>query len=161
MSYVRSGVTAFINAFAGTPIKLQIVRFSSTRRRSAPHLELATDMLVDTDVADLKAYVNGGSISTGGSATALSSTGSTNWEDGIFRMFLNNDGTVQQVLPDTVIMFTDGMPTYNRLNGSSATAPATMLNDDIGLPAAGGSSYNQLSWNRANRLRRVYEADLE
>lgn len=162
ISYVRSGVTAFINAFAGTPIKLQIVRFSSTSSTlGAPTWSRYFDMLVDSDVADLKAYVNGGTLSTGGTATALASSGSTNWEDAIFRMFLNNDGTVQQVLPDTVIMFTDGMPTYNRLNSSSATAPATMVNDDIGLPTANGSSYNQLSWNRANRMLRVYEADLE
>ena len=152
MSYVRNGVNAFIDAFAGTPIKLQIVSFSSTATTLGAGAAWSKyyDMLVDADVAALKALV-----------TPLASTGSTNWEDALFRMFLNSDGTVQQVLPDTVIFFTDGMPTYNRLNATSATAPATMANDDIGLPAAAGSSYNQMSWNRANRLIRVYEADME
>lgn len=151
MSYVRSGVSAFIDAFAGTPIKLQIVRFSSTSSTlGATTWAKYYDMLVESDVTALKTLVGG-----------LSSGGATNWEDGLFRMFLNSDGTIQQTLPDTVILFTDGMPTYNRLNNSSASVPATMVNDDIGLPAASGSSYNQLSWNRANRLLRVYEADLE
>lgn len=151
MGFVRDGVKDFIDAFAGTPIKLQIVRFSSSSSTlgAAPWAKYY-DMLVEQDVTDLKALVDG-----------LSSSGATNWEDGVFRMFLNSDGTVQQVLPDTVILFTDGMPTYNRLNNTSASAPATMVNDDIGLPSASGSSYNQLSWNRANRLLRVYEADLE
>jgi hypothetical protein len=30
MSSVRNGLTQFVNSFAGTPIKLQVVRFSST-----------------------------------------------------------------------------------------------------------------------------------
>ncbi len=155
MSYVRSGAAAFIDAFAGTPIKLQVVPFSSV----ATTLGAGTgwgkyyDMLVDSDVAALKALVNG-----------LNSSGYTNWEDAFFRMFRNADGTVQQVLPDTLIFFTDGMPTYNRLNDSTAktTSPAVADTADSGLPLAGSSgSYNQLSWNRANRIARVYEADLE
>ena len=151
MSYVRQGVNAFIDAFAGTPIKLQVVRFSSTATTlGASPWTKYYDMLVDTDVTALKSLVNG-----------LSSTGATNWEDGFFRMFLNADGTVQTVLPDTLVFFTDGMPTYNRLNSTSATAPAVMANDDTDLPTASGSSYNQMSWNRANRIIRQYEADLE
>ena len=82
----------------------------------------------------------------------------------MFRMFRNSDGTVQQVLPDTLIFFTDGMPTYSRLNahvGHGAgrwptTTPACRTRD---RPV-----YNQLSWNRANRIaprvrRRPGEAD--
>lgn len=152
MSYVRSGVTAFIDAFAGTPIRLQVVRFSSTSSTlgSGAGWTRYFDMLVESDVAELKSLVTG-----------LSSTGSTNWEDGFFRMFLNADGSVQSTLPDTLVFFTDGMPTYNRLNASSASVPAAMHNDDTDLPTAGGSSYNQMSWNRGNRLLRQYEADLE
>ncbi|MEI7546605.1 MAG: vWA domain-containing protein, partial [Actinomycetota bacterium] len=154
ISYVRSGLTAFINAFAGTPIKLQAVQFSSVANTMGAGTSWGRyfDMLVDSDVAALKSLV-----------TALASSGSTNWEDALFRMFRNADGSVQQVLPDTLIFFTDGMPTYNRLNDSTAktTSPAVMDPDDTGLPTAAGSSYNQMSWNRANRIARVYEADLE
>jgi hypothetical protein len=153
MSYVRSGITAFINAFAGTPVKLQVVAFSSTATTlgAAPGWSKYYDMLVDTDVTALKALVTG-----------LNSNGFTNWEDAMFRMFKNSDGTVQQVLPSTLILFTDGMPTYNRLNATSASAPVVRDPDDTGLPDATSSgSYNQLSWNRANRLLREYDVDLE
>ena len=154
ISYVRSGLTAFVDAFAGTPIKLQVVSFSSqaTTMGAGSNWGRYYDMLVDADVAELKSLITG-----------LSSNGYTNWEDALFRMFRNSDGSVQQVLPDTLIFFTDGLPTYNRMNATSATgSPAVMATDDTGLPTAGSSgSYNQMSWNRANRIARVYEADLE
>jgi hypothetical protein len=53
------------------------------------------------------------------------------------------------------------MPSYSRLNASAGTAPAVADNDDIGLPAATGSSYNQVAWNRAWRIARDYYADVE
>ena len=72
-------------------------------------------MLKESDVADLKAYINGGALSTGGTATAIVPDGSTNWEDALYRMFRNTDGTIQANLPSKVIFFTDGVPTYDRL----------------------------------------------
>jgi hypothetical protein len=152
MTNVRGGITQFINSFAGTPIKLQVVRFSSTASTLGAGAGWSRyyDMLVEADVADLKAQV-----------ATLTSNGSTNWEDALFRMFMNSDGTTQQLLPDTLIFFTDGMPTYNRLNASSATAPAVVNPDDIGFPGASGSSFNQLSWNRANRVARQFDADVD
>ena len=153
ISYVRAGVTAFVDAFAGTPVKLQVVRFAGTASTlgAGSGWSKYYDMLVEADVIALKAQVAG-----------LSTTNGTNWEDGFFRMFRNIDGSVQQVLPSTVVFFTDGQPTTNRLNGTTATgSPAVMHNDDIGLPAATGTSYNQMSWNRANRVIRQFEVDLE
>lgn len=152
MTSVRNGIIAFINSFAGTPIKLEIVRFSTTASTLGAGAGWSRyyDMLVDTDVADLKAQVG-----------TLTSTGGTNWEDAMFRVFKNSDGTVQPTLPDTLIFFTDGIPTYSRLNGTSASAPAVPDNDDSGLPAANGSAYNQVAWNRAWRIARDYYADVE
>ncbi|MDP2292662.1 MAG: prepilin-type N-terminal cleavage/methylation domain-containing protein [Actinomycetota bacterium] len=152
MASVRTGITAFIDSFAGTPIKLEIVRFSSTAVTLGAGAGWSRyyDMLVESDVADLKAQV-----------ATLTSSGATNWEDAMFRVFKNSDGTVQPTLPDTLIFFTDGMPSYSRLNASSATAPAVADNDDSGLPAATGSSYNQVAWNRAWRIARDYYADVE
>ena len=153
IGYVRSGVTAFVDAFAGTPVKLQVVRFSTTASTlgSGSGWSKYFDMLNEADVTALKAAVDG-----------LMATGGTNYEDALFRMFRNNDGSVQQVLPSTVVFFTDGVPTYNRLNSTSATSsPAVAHPDDSGLPAGTGSSYNQLSWNRANRVLRQFEVDLE
>ncbi len=152
MSYVRTGVSAFIDAFAGTPIKLQVVTFSTTGTTLGAGAGWTKyyDMLVDSDVSALKSLVSG-----------LNSTGGTNWEDGIFRMFRNSDGTVQAALPSTVIFFTDGIPTYSRLNATSASSPPVAHPDDSGLAAANGSSYSQLAWNRANRVARDFDVDLE
>lgn len=152
MASVRTGILAFIDSFAGTPIKLEIVRFSSTAVTlgAGSGWSRYYDMLVESDVADLKAQV-----------ATLTSSGATNWEDAMFRVFKNSNGTVQPTLPDTLIFFTDGMPSYSRLNASSGTAPAVADNDDIGLPAATGSSYNQVAWNRAWRIARDYYADVE
>ena len=152
MASVRTGILSFIDSFAGTPIKLEIVRFSSTAVTlgAGSNWSRYYDMLVESDVTDLKAQV-----------ATLTSTGATNWEDAMFRVFKNSDGTVQSVLPDTLIFFTDGMPSYSRLNARSGTAPAIPDSDDIGLPAATGSGYNQVAWNRAWRIARDYYADVE
>lgn len=152
MSYVRTGVTAFIDAFAGTPIKLQVVTFATTATTLGAGAAWTKyyDMLVESDVTALKALVAG-----------LNSTGGTNWEDGMFRMFRNSDGTVQSALPKTMIFFTDGIPTYSRFNATSASSPPVAHSDDSGLAQGSGSSYSQLSWNRANRVVREFEVDLE
>ncbi|CAN5518250.1 hypothetical protein BH10ACT2_BH10ACT2_21940 [soil metagenome] len=152
ISYVRTGVAAFIDAFAGTPIKLQVVTFATTATTLGAGAAWTKyyDMLVESDVTALKSLVAG-----------LNSTGGTNWEDGMFRMFRNSDGTVQAALPGTMIFFTDGFPTYSRFNSTSASSPPVAHADDSGLPNGTGSSYSQLSWNRANRVAREFEVDLE
>jgi hypothetical protein len=152
MSSVRTGITSFIDAFAGTPVKLQIVRFSTTASTlgSGAGWSRYFDMLVDSDVTELKGLI-----------PSLNSSGNTNYEDALFRMFRNSDGTVQQVLPSTLIFFTDGIPTYSRLNATSASAAAVADFADSGLPAANGSGYSQVSWNRANRIVRQFEVDME
>ena len=152
MTSVRTGITNFINAFAGTPVKLQVVRFSTTATTlgAGSGWSRYFDMLVEADVSELLSLV-----------PTLQSTGGTNYEDGMFRMFRNSDGSVQQVLPSTLIFFTDGIPTYSRLNSTSATSPAVADFADSGLPAGTGGSYSQLAWNRANRIIRQFEVDME
>lgn len=152
MASVRTGITGFINAFAGTPVKLQVVSFATTANTlgAGGGWTRYFDMLVDSDVTELKSLV-----------TTLNSTGGTNYEDAMFRMFRNSDGSVQQVLPSTLIFFTDGIPSYSRLNATSASVPAVADLADSGLPAANGSSYSQTAWNRANRIVRQFEVDME
>ena len=153
MASVVSGITQFINTFAGTPIKLQIVRFSTNATTLGTNATYPWsryfDMLNESDVATLKSAVS-----------TLTSTGSTNYEDAFFRMFMNSDGSVQQQLPNTLIFFTDGVPNYTRLQSTTASAPAVVNPDDIGLPAPGGSNYNQVAWNRANRIVRQFDVDV-
>ena len=150
MASVRTGIIEFIDAFAGTPIQLQVVRFSSTAQTlGANPWYRYYNMLVESDVAELRTLVG-----------ALSSSGSTNWEDGMFRMFYNNDGTVQPTLPDTLIFFTDGMPTSSRLQATSASAPVVAVPSDASLPGQ-NSTYYQVGWNRASRVARQFDADVE
>ena len=94
---------------------------------------------------------------------ALSSGGYTNWEDALFRMFRNSDGMVQQVLPSTLIVFTDGMPTYNRLNCTSATESVVATHRTVPVCRRGQQWLRYLpagSWDRANRVLREYDVDL-
>ena len=101
---VKDGVNRFIDAFAGTPVKLQVITFNhlaTTLGGTWPHW---FDMSDESQVQQLRNEIN-----------ALSTYYGTNWEDGLFRMLKNPDGTNQAVLPQKVVMFTDGVPTYDRL----------------------------------------------
>ncbi|MCU1361879.1 MAG: hypothetical protein JWN99_3168 [Ilumatobacteraceae bacterium] len=145
MAAVVGGVQSFISEFAGTPVKLQVVTFSDTAQTLGASGSTWTkyyDMLVDTDVTALKNLVGG-----------VTSGGSTNWEDGFFRMLKNSDGTVQANLPKTILFFTDGQPTRSRLDGTSASVAAVADPLDANLPGATNAFY-QTGWNRAERLIR-------
>jgi hypothetical protein len=143
-SGVIGGVRNFIDQFAGTPVKLQVVTFSTTSTTlGASGWTRYYDMLNDADVTDLKNKVAG-----------MRANGGTNWEDGFFRMLRNSDGTVQAQLPNTILFFTDGIPTYDRLNATSASVAATADPADGNLPASNGSDYSQRAWNRTERLIR-------
>ncbi len=146
MTTVNNGVMAFIDTFAGTPVKLQVVTFSGRAATLGADDTTWTkyyDMLVESDVSALKALVGG-----------ITSNGGTNWEDGFFRMLRNSDGTVQSQLPNTILFFTDGIPTRSRLDDTSATAAATVHPDDNGFPASNGQDFSQIAWNRTERLLR-------
>ena len=145
MATVRSGISAFIDTFAGTPIKLQVVTFSTTSDTLGAGAGWSKyyDMLVDADVSALKTLVDG-----------ISAGGGTNWEDGFFRMLKNSDGTVQAQLPNNILFFTDGIPTFSRIDGTSASAPVVADPADGGLAASNGYDFSQLAWNRTERLIR-------
>ncbi len=169
-----AGTGGLIDTFAGTPVKLQVDKFSfrGVNLGAGATGSRYFDMLKESDVADLKAYINGGALSTGGSATAIVPDGSTNWEDALYHIFRNNDGTIQANLPSKVIFFTDGVPTYDRLSSGTFSGygsqpgttalPAPVQNpDDTGLASAGGSSYSQRAWNRANRIAREFGVQVD
>ena len=145
MSTVNAGIDSFIETFSGTPLKMQVVRFSAEADTLGAGAGWSKyyDMLIESDVAALRDLVGD-----------LESDGGTNWEDGFFRMLKNSDGTVQAMLPNTILFFTDGVPTRSRLDASSATAPATIDPADAGLAASNGRDFSQLAWNRTERLIR-------
>lgn len=144
MGNVDQGISDFIDAFAGTPIKLQLVPFNTTAwtlGTTAGQWSHYYDMLVPADVTAAKRAV-----------MALRSGGSTNWEDALFRMFRNADGTVQSTLPDKVIFFTDGVPTVDRTDASSSGAPKSPPGRLTGVQTTGANSYSQEGWYRADYL---------
>jgi hypothetical protein len=103
-------------------------------------------MLVDSDVTELNGLVAG-----------LVSSGKTNWEDALQRTFFEDNGAVQAVLPSLVVYFTDGVPTYSRVDATSASAPTTtparLTPSGInGYSQASGGNYNQESFYRANYI---------
>jgi prepilin-type N-terminal cleavage/methylation domain-containing protein len=170
MATVRSAITSMIDTFAGTPVKLSMSQFATVAKILGAPASGARyfDMLKEADVADLKAYVNGGTTTTGAHPTALTSSGDTNYEDGLYRMFRNTDGTIQGSLPSKVIFFTDGVPTFTRLGvaspakaGTTALPAATAHPDDAGLAPANGGVYSQLAWNRANRIAREFGVQVD
>jgi hypothetical protein len=144
MGTVRNGVNAFIDTFTGTPVKIEVVTFStiSNTLGAGAGWSKYYDMLIDTDVTALKGLVGG-----------MVSSGSTNWEDGFFRMLKNSDGSVQAQLPSTILFFTDGIPNRSRIDGSSGSAAAVADPLDAGYTSS-GSGFSQTAWNRAERLVR-------
>ena len=153
MASIKGGIRSFLDEFAGTPVKLQIVTFSTFGTilgSSAAGEPKWYDMLVDSDVTALKNLIG----DPANAASGIKQNGGTNWEDGFIRMLRNVDGTIPAQMPSKVIFFTDGVPTYSRINSTSSTAAVTVNPLDAGLPASTGSTYAQIGWNRAERVVR-------
>jgi hypothetical protein len=147
---VRNGVRRFVTALAGTPVKLQIVRFDTRSSiLGSPDWHRYFDMTNQADVDALLSAVED-----------LRSNGGTNWEDGLFRTFYQADGSTAPVIPETVVFFTDGVPTWERLarRADPGVLPALPAAPGAPWPNANGSSYNQVAFNRAdfiaNQFRR-------
>ena len=171
MTTVRAAITSMIDTFAGTPVKLELTKFGwvgAVLGGVAPTGSRYFDMLKETDVSDLKVFVNGGTTSTGVVAQKIDSVNdATNWEDALYRAFRNSDGTIQASLPSKVIFFTDGIPSYDRLGGVAGQSGSTALPagvsfpDDTGLQTPNGTGYFQRSWNRANRIAREFGVQVD
>lgn len=158
MPSVVTAVNGFVDKFTGTPVKLEIIAFSSKSSTVGTSAWSSyTDMLDPVAVQNLK---NG--------VSALTSGGGTNYEDAFYRVFKNQDGTNASVVPDMVVFFTDGVPTLNRTftdsggtgnsNYNSGTGPLTGPAGaypppaDMTLPAPDGASFSQVSFNRTDAL---------
>ncbi|MEP7201932.1 MAG: vWA domain-containing protein [Ilumatobacteraceae bacterium] len=153
-STVRGSIYKFIEAFQGTPVNLEIVSFSAAAQTLgvAGDAQKYYDMLDPAQVSALKSLV--GYPNTAG---GLQSAGNTNWEDAFYKVFKKaSNGAVQPILPKTIIFFTDGVPTWSRVQ----SAGAAMDPADVPLPAQ-NSTYYQVGWNRANRLMRQFDADVQ
>ncbi len=154
MATVKNAVKGFIETFAGTPTSIMVVDFdSSSRVVGTSAWTRYFDMTDEAEVSALLTEVNKSSVLTAG--------GGTNWEDGWYRTFYKADGTLQDVLPERVVFFTDGIPTYDRQNQKADTAslePPAIL---PGWPTANGSDYNQTSFNRTNYIASRFRSSVD
>jgi prepilin-type N-terminal cleavage/methylation domain-containing protein len=162
---VKAGVRRFVEALAGTPVRLQVVRFhtyGSVLGSSDWHRYF--DMTNDADVNTLLASIDD---LRGSWSSSSARNGGTNWEEGMFRTFYQPDGSTAPTIPETVVFFTDGVPTFDRLDrtdgfGPFRSAPGVLpsLPAPPGLPwpESSGSSFSQVAFNRAdfiaNKFRR-------
>jgi prepilin-type N-terminal cleavage/methylation domain-containing protein len=164
---VREAVREFIDALRGTPVQVQIITFTEYSRvlgASSSEWHKTFDM---TDPAQADAlYSAAGGIQMKGANPG--GTGYTNWEEALYRVGFNKDGTIAEAnMPHTVVFFTDGVPTQDRTNYKT---PNTQ--NPVGWPVSGDPEYpllnpsgwsnlsyssanlNQVAYNRAEWLAR-------
>ncbi len=106
-------------------------------------------MTDDVQVDALKALV-----------ASISAGGGTNWEDAWFRALMKQDGTPQNVKPNTIVFFTDGVPSWSRVDqrGDGGILPANPVKypaaSPYNWPAAtgNGSILHQESFDRTEYL---------
>ena len=146
---VKSAVRQFVETLVGTPVQLQIVGFH-TRSHALGTTDWHDyfDMTNEADVATLLGAIDGlkGTWSN-------SPDGGTNWEEALFRTFFAPNGDTAPVPPETVVFFTDGVPTFDRtvhLTSPGQLDPAEPLLAGAGWPVPTGNVYNQVAFNRAN-----------
>ena len=147
---VRAGVRTFVEALAGTPIQLQLVRFARNAAIvGSSDWHRYHDMTNEADVTKLLQAVEG-----------LNARGGTNWEEGLFRTFYEQDGTVANVLPDTVVFFTDGVPTFDRLVHRTGVLPDRPAPPGPQWPTSQGTGYSQVAFDRANHIAALFRGDV-
>jgi hypothetical protein len=154
---IKTGLLELVETFQDTPIKLQLVTFNDRGwiigGANGSKSVRWYDMLVAADVTALKSGINAIGLRFG-----------TNYEEGLFRMFRNNDGTQQDTIPDTVLFFTDGQvhgnrswtnePTRSRTWDSTAAPLSPPLEGSTKLSA--GVYNNQWSEFRARYIANLY-----
>jgi prepilin-type N-terminal cleavage/methylation domain-containing protein len=158
ITQVKAGVRDFINALAGTPVKLQIVRFQTTSSiLGSSDWHHYFDMTNQADVNTLLAAVDGlqGSWST-------NPLGGTNWEEALFRTFYEADGSTAAVIPKSMVLFTDGVPTFDRLvqRTPPGILPVQPAAPGLPWPASTGSNYSQVAFDRADFIANAFRTNV-
>ncbi|MEY4231262.1 MAG: hypothetical protein RLZZ362_2111 [Actinomycetota bacterium] len=165
---VRDGVADMINAFRGTPLRVQVVNFGGLSYTVSPPGTAWPHWWDMIDQAQVNALI--GSDARGGLISKLTLTFGTNWEDALYRMFKNPDGTSQEVRPDKLIFFTDGEPFgHMAVSGWSSTGtplPTERVDDPYlntgSAPALSprlnqNDSWRMIGFYRAARLLDEYD----
>lgn len=141
MPRVRDAVIDFIDAFRLTPVQLQIIKFSTNARvlGDGANGNGYFDMSEIAGVDAAKAQITATNL-----PNESGSEGGTNWEAGWYRALVEDGKPGPQVMPNTVVFFTDGVPTYYLDNPSgdygSVTGPGGVFTregfDEAALVAA-------------------------
>ena len=164
MARVRTGVRSFIEAFEGTPTRLQIITFdtrSATLGATSGSWNRFFDLAEPADIVSLI-----GPTGTGGYVGTLSSNGGTNWEDALHRAFYSSTGQTYDQLgnpnaptPELVVFFTDGVPTFDRTYDNSdsspvgpSSIPSRFNYSTDGSGASYGSAFSPRGWYRADYI---------
>ena len=147
---VKAGVSKFVEALAGTPVQIQVVGFHTySHVLGSSDWSHYFDMTNQADVNTLLAAINTLQGSWSGSPN-----GGTNWEEALFRTFYQADGTTAETIPETVVFFTDGVPTFDRLvhKTTPGIIPAEPPVPGAPWATSTGSSYSQVAFRRADYI---------
>jgi prepilin-type N-terminal cleavage/methylation domain-containing protein len=143
ITLVQAAVRDFVQALRGTPVQIQIVTFTEfSRVLGAPgewrkYFDMTDPVQADTLYNTIIDPVNGIKLSGAGGS------GFTNWEEGLYRVAYNPDGTFAiSDLPQTLVFFTDGIP--NRDRNVNKTAPWNAPNP-VGYPTSADAIWGQLN----------------
>ena len=165
-TFTENAVRGFVSDLADTPTTVKIIRFSQVASTLGSNdWDHRFDMSVASDVTTLV----GDASNNGAIRDELVQSGGTNWEDAIYRAFYaangdryDADGDPTSDLPNLVVFFTDGIPTFNRTLGSAYRGnsetgepglPALPpVNDTSVWPYATGGDFDQEGFDRASYL---------
>lgn len=140
---VQTAVKDFVQALRGTPVQIQIVTFTEfSRVLGAPgawrkYFDMTDPAQADLLYSTITHPTNGIRLSGAGGG------GYTNWEEALYRVAYNPDGTFAvNDLPQTLVFFTDGIP--NRDRNVNKTAPWNAPNPQ-GYPTSADAIWGQLN----------------
>ena len=155
---VKQGVRDFVTALAGTPVKLQVIGFHTfSHALGTTEWHRYFDMANEAEVAELLAAIDTLRFDWSG----MSPNGGTNWEEGLFRTFYTEQGLTAEPVPNRVVFFTDGIPTFDRLVHRTGDLPADPPDPGPAWADSTGSAYSQVAFNRADFIAREFRGPID
>ena len=165
---VQEGVNSFIDAFEGTPTKLQIITFGTRAATvGTSGWNRFYDLADPSEVAEIRSDILDSSENG-----ILGGDGGTNWEDALFRTYFASDGDLYDedgdpttYEPELVVFFTDGEPTLGRhsyYTGDYSTtvlpeSPPSRFDYNTAGNAGYGADYSPRSWWRASYIVDLFD----
>ena len=156
---VKQGVRDFVNALTGTPVKLQVIGFHTfSHALGTTQWHRYFDMANEAEVAELLAAIDTLRFDW---STAGNPNGGTNWEEGLFRAFYTEQGLTAEPVPNKVVFFTDGVPTFDRLVHRTGALPDDPPDPGPAWADSTGFAYSQVAFNRADFIAREFRGPID